>query len=59
MRVNKQQLLERCISDGIESGLLSTKVEELTLSQQHQLMNDLAHYIWLEIDSYFTFDEDN
>lgn len=58
MRVNKQQLLERCINDGIESGLLSTEVGELTLLQQHQLMNDLVQYIWLEIDNFFNFDED-
>lgn len=58
MRVNKQQLLERCINDGIESGLLSTEVGELTLSDQHQLINDLVQYIWLEIDNFFNFDED-
>jgi hypothetical protein len=58
MKVNTRALLDRFIREGIEHTFLNTDVE-LTPMGEQILANDIEHRIWLYLDEYFTFDEDN
>jgi hypothetical protein len=58
MKVNTRALLDRLIREGIEHTFLNTDVE-LTPMGEQILANDIEHRIWLYLDEYFTFDEDN
>jgi hypothetical protein len=51
MKLNIQRLLETCIDDGIRDGINSCREES-------DLAAKLSEYIWLQIDYYFTFEED-
>ena len=53
MKVNQQALLEMCIDDGITITLnTSEHPDDLTA-----LSNQLRKEIWLQLDTYFTFDD--
>lgn len=58
MKPNTRVLLERFIRDAIDHTFLNTYVE-LTPMGEQILANDIEHRIWLYLDEYFTFDEDN
>ena len=58
MKANIRVLLERFIRDGIDHTFLNTDVNVSTMDAR-QLANELDNRIWLYIDEYFTFDEDN
>jgi hypothetical protein len=50
MKLNIQRLLETYIDDGIRDGINSCREES-------DLAAKLSEYIWLQIDYYFTFEE--
>jgi hypothetical protein len=52
MKLNIQRLLETCIDEGIRDAINSCKDED------DDLAATLSEYIWLQIDYYFTFEED-
>jgi len=53
MKVNQQALLEMCIDDGITIALnTSEHPDDLTA-----LSDQLRKEIWLQLDTYFTFDD--
>lgn len=58
MKANIRVLLERFIRDGIDHTFLNTDVNVSTRDAQ-QLADELDNRIWLYIDEYFTFDENN
>lgn len=58
MKANIRVLLERFIRDGIDHALMNTDVE-LTPMGAQILANELDNRIWLYIDEYFTFDDNN
>ncbi len=51
MKLNIQRLLETCIDDGIRDAINSCH-------EDNDLAAKLSEYIWLQIDYYFTFEED-
>jgi hypothetical protein len=51
MKLNIQRLLETCIDDGIRDGINACREES-------DLAAKLSEYIWVQIDYYFTFEED-
>lgn len=54
MKANIRALLERCIRDGIDHAIMNS---DETYSAA--LANSIDDRIWLYLDEYFTFDEDN
>ena len=48
---NIQQILTDCIERGITNALRSRDIESF------DLVSDIEHRIWIEIDSFFTFTE--
>jgi hypothetical protein len=56
MKVNKQLLLAKCIEDGICTALYN--IDNLTVDQISTIAVRAEHEIWLQIDSFFTFEED-
>jgi hypothetical protein len=51
MKVNTQRIIETCIDDGIKDAINSCREED-------DLASKLSEYIWLQLDYYFDF-EDN
>jgi hypothetical protein len=58
MKANIRFLLERFIREGIDHTFLNTDVEVSKMDAQ-RLANELDNRIWLYIDEYFTFDEND
>lgn len=58
MKPNFRALLDRCIHEGIDHTFMNTDVE-LTPVGEQILANELELRIWLYIDEYFTFDNNN
>lgn len=58
MKPNVRVLLERFIREGIDHTFLNTDGEIPDQLVAH-LADELENRIWLYIDDYFTFDEDN
>ena len=58
MKANTRVLLERFIRDAIDHTFLNTDVE-IPDSSVIPLANEIDNRIWLYIDEYFTFEEDN
>jgi hypothetical protein len=58
MKANIRVLLDRFIREGIDHTFMNTDVE-VSNSDAQQLANELENRIWLYIDEYFTFDENN
>lgn len=58
MKPKTQALLQRFIRDGIEHALINTDIE-LSINDGRRLANEIDDRIWLYIDEYFTFEEDN
>lgn len=52
MTPNIHAILANCIERGIETALINSNLHHNLLGD---LMGRLEHEIWLEIDSYFTF----
>jgi hypothetical protein len=55
MKLNTQRVLEMCIDDGIKDALNTCKDRCTT---DDQLIEQISNFIWLQLDYYFTF-EDN
>ena len=55
MKLNTQRLIERCIDEGVKDALASCKG---VCSNDDQLADQIGNYIWLQLDYYFTFEED-
>ncbi len=51
MKLNIQRLLETCIDDGIRDAINSCR-------EENDLAAKLSESIWIQIDYYFTFEED-
>ena len=58
MKANTRVLLERFIRDGIDHALMNTDAEVSDEASRH-IANEIDNRIWLYLDEYFTFDEDN
>jgi hypothetical protein len=56
MKVNKQLLLAKCIEDGLQATLANA--DDLTIDQMSAIAVRAEHEIWIQIDSFFTFEED-
>lgn len=56
MRVNKQQTLAHCISEGLLRTLYS--VDDVSFQKLTEIVDKASDNIWLEIDNFFNFDED-
>lgn len=52
MNLNIQRLLERCIDDGIKDALQTRKDRS-----DDSLTEYISDMIWLQLDYYFTFDD--
>ena len=58
MKVNQQSLLEMCINEGLTATVFGCEVD-LTTSQMQAIIEKANREIWLQIDTYFTFDDTN
>ena len=56
MELKIQALLDRCIDDGLTATVYGTDVE-LTTAQMQRIIDKAKHEIWLQLDTYFTFDD--
>jgi len=56
MKVKKQLLLAKCIEDCLQAALYN--IDDLTIDQISTIAVRAEHEIWLQIDSFFTFEED-
>ena len=56
MKVNQQALLEMCIDEGLSSTVYGTDVE-LTTAQMQRIIDKAKREIWLQLDTYFNFEE--
>ena len=56
MKVNEQHTLAHCISEGLLRTLYS--VDDVSHRKLAEIIDKASDNIWLEIDSFFTF-EDN
>ena len=56
MKPKTQALLEMCIDEGLSSTVYGTDVE-LTTAQMQRIIDKAKHEIWLQLDTYFTFDD--
>lgn len=59
MKPNVRVLLERFIRDGIDHAIMNSDAAPAKTIEMQQLANEIDNRIWLYIDEYFTFDEDN
>ena len=57
MKANTRVLLERFIRDGIDHALMNTDAEVSDEASRH-IANEIDNRIWLYLDEYFTFEED-
>ena len=58
MKPNIRALLDRCIREGIDHAFLNTDVE-ITDAASYKLADEIDNRIWLYIDEYFTFTDNN
>jgi hypothetical protein len=59
MKPNIQALLEMCIDEGLSAAMYGSAVE-LTADQMSVIRKKVRTEIWLQLDTYFTFtDNDN
>lgn len=56
MRAKMRTLLERCIEDGTERGYRRAFKHTDSPSEAH-ILSEIDSAIWLEIDTYFDFEE--
>lgn len=54
MKPNIQFILDKCISEGIRNAINGAKQHEVDLNA-----DIIENFIWLEIDSYFTFTDND
>lgn len=54
MNVNKKQLLAHCISERLLRTLYA--VDDVSYQKLAEIVDKASDNIWLEIDSFFTFD---
>jgi hypothetical protein len=57
MQVNLQHTLAHCISEGLLRTLYS--VDDVSYQKLTEIIDKASNEIWLEIDSFFTFDTPN
>lgn len=55
MKARCRELLIRCIEDGIKRGYNKAHKHTSTPSED-ELIDQVEHYIWLEIDQFFDFE---
>ena len=58
MKPKLQSLLEMCINEGLTATVFGCEVD-LTTSQMQAIIEKANREIWLQIDTYFTFDDTN
>jgi len=58
MKTNMRAILDRCIEDGTMSGYERAFKHTDSLSKE-AILQSVADAIWMEIDTYFTFEDDN
>lgn len=59
MKPKLQSLLEMCINEGLTATVFGCEVD-LTTSQMQAIIEKANREIWLQLDTYFTFtDNDN
>jgi hypothetical protein len=51
MKVNTVRLLEHCIDEGIK--------DALDMDDYERLADKLSNFIWLQLDYYFNFEDNN
>lgn len=56
MKLNTQRLLETCIEDGIKDAINSLDLYSVT---PDKVKSTVSEYIWLQLDYYFNFEEQN
>jgi hypothetical protein len=56
MRVNTRAVLEDCLERAVMHALRNID-DALTIGQIHQLERKLEQELWLQIDTYFNFEE--
>jgi len=55
MKPNVQYTLAHCISEGLLRTLYS--VDDVSFQKLTEIVDKASDHIWLEIDSFFTFDD--
>jgi hypothetical protein len=55
MKVNKQELLAHCISEGLLDTIYS--VDDVSHQKLEEIVDKATHRIWSQIDTYFSFDD--
>jgi len=58
MELKIQALLEMCIDEGLSAAMYGSAVE-LTADQMSVIRKKVRTEIWLQLDTYFTFDDTN
>jgi hypothetical protein len=58
MKPNIRALLDRCIREGIDHAFLNTDVE-ISDTASYKLADEIESRIWLYIDDYFTFTDND
>jgi hypothetical protein len=57
MQVNKQRLLSSCIDDGLELAVYA--IDDMPYPKMQEFIFKAREHIWLQIDTYFNFDDNN
>jgi hypothetical protein len=57
MKPNTQSILANCISEGLLRTLYS--VDDVSYQKLTEIIDKASDEIWLQIDTYFTFDDTN
>lgn len=58
MKPKHREILARCIDDGISSGIMRSH-NHTDNPTESELVAMISNAIWLEIDTYFSFDQEN
>lgn len=58
MKANIRMILERCIEDGIAHGYRRAH-KHVDNPSEGAIIDNISSAIWLEIDTYFNFEETN
>lgn len=56
IKVHTQTLLEMCIDEGLTAAMYGSEVE-LTVDQMSVILKKARTEIWLQLDTYFHFEE--
>lgn len=56
IKVHTQTLLEMCIDEGLTAAMYGSEVE-LTVDQMSVILKKARTEIWLQLDTYFNFEE--